>query len=156
MKHLRRFNESLKLDELKDFCETYLAYLMDEGFEVKFDEPDDYDKSTHIWLEKKGDKEIVPNSGIYRSVPFSWDEVKDSFIPFVIMLSKNYEMCIDHSEMEKGKSIVVNTTSSDNFEFSVDEIKGSDSKVMPWGSTISDDLSEELINSIAIVIKDNN
>ena len=35
MKHLRRFNESVnKEEELQDFCETYLAYLLDDGFEV--------------------------------------------------------------------------------------------------------------------------
>jgi hypothetical protein len=34
MKHLRRFDESLK-DELQDFCDTHLAYLIDEGFKVR-------------------------------------------------------------------------------------------------------------------------
>jgi len=34
MKHLRGFNESLNKEELQDFCETYLAYLLDDGFEV--------------------------------------------------------------------------------------------------------------------------
>lgn len=154
MKHLKRFNEGIDQYELKDFCETYLAYLLDNGFELKFDEPDYYDNNVNIWLQKKGDIEVVSNSGIYRSVTFEWNEVKNIFIPFLVMLSKNYKMCLDHSEMERGKCIVVNTENSDNFEFSVDEIKESDSKVMPWGSTISDDLSESPINSIGIVIKE--
>ena len=37
MKHLKRFNESLndnEVDELRDFCETSLAYLLDEGYQV--------------------------------------------------------------------------------------------------------------------------
>lgn len=32
MKHLKRFNEDLDDGGLKDFCETYLAYLLDDGF----------------------------------------------------------------------------------------------------------------------------
>ena len=38
MKHLRRFNESLQLKELEDlmdFSENCLAYLLDEGFELE-------------------------------------------------------------------------------------------------------------------------
>ena len=49
MKHLKRFNESLEpveVDELKDFCETYLAYLLDEGFVVDI-------KSAHGWCKVK-------------------------------------------------------------------------------------------------------
>jgi len=34
MKHLRRFNESINRDELKDFVEDCLASLLDEGFHV--------------------------------------------------------------------------------------------------------------------------
>ena len=43
MKHLRSFNEGLK-DELQDFCETNLAYLIDDGFKVRISkfEGDDY------------------------------------------------------------------------------------------------------------------
>ena len=39
MKHLKKFNESreelkLQKEELQEFCEMYLAYLTDEGFEL--------------------------------------------------------------------------------------------------------------------------
>jgi len=34
MKHLRKFNESLNKEELQDFCDTYLAYLLDEGYSI--------------------------------------------------------------------------------------------------------------------------
>jgi hypothetical protein len=39
MIYLRRFNESLEnyLDQLKDFCESNLVYLLDEGFQLKYD-----------------------------------------------------------------------------------------------------------------------
>ena len=42
MKHLKRFNESVTQEDLQDFCESSLAYLMDEGFTIKIydgDEP---------------------------------------------------------------------------------------------------------------------
>ena len=38
MKHLKRFNESLndnEVDELRDFCETSLAYLLDDGYRIQ-------------------------------------------------------------------------------------------------------------------------
>ena len=38
MKHLRKFNEGLssnEFNELKEFCENCLAYLLDEGFELE-------------------------------------------------------------------------------------------------------------------------
>ena len=44
MKHLKKFsamhslleqsNESLNKEELQDFCDTYLAYLLDEGYSI--------------------------------------------------------------------------------------------------------------------------
>jgi hypothetical protein len=39
MKHLKRFNEGFEpneVEDLKDFCNNTLAYLLDDGFEVKF------------------------------------------------------------------------------------------------------------------------
>jgi len=39
MKHLKKFNESLQpneVDELKDFCETSLAYLLDDGIKLVY------------------------------------------------------------------------------------------------------------------------
>jgi len=39
MKHLRKFNEKLSDDfisELKEFCETHLAYLLDEDFSIGY------------------------------------------------------------------------------------------------------------------------
>lgn len=158
MKYLRKFNEVVSQDfllDLRDFCESHLAYLLDEGFVIKIDEPDEYNQSITIFLEKKGNKEVVQNSGVYVSIPFTWDEVKDYFIPLIISLSKEYRMCLDHDELEEGKCVVVNTINSDNFEFNIEELISSDDEIMGWRKTISDDLSESPINSIAFVIKQN-
>lgn len=79
MKHLRRFNESLNKEELQDFCETYLAYLLDNvAFKVYVSR-----HSNTISLVKKTSDNL--NSPEFL---FTWDEIKDYFIPFLHMLSK--------------------------------------------------------------------
>jgi hypothetical protein len=77
MRFLRKFNEAVNKKELKEFCEMYLAYLIDEGFEI----------------------EIVSEDGLefvriydYQDRPFQWSEVKDHFIPFLRMLELNYNL----------------------------------------------------------------
>jgi len=85
MKHLRRYNESLddtEVDELKDFCETSLAYLMDEGFEISCTE------NKYLYLS-------LPGKQLRYSLakdPFDWNDIKDHFIPFVQLLSRRYEL----------------------------------------------------------------
>lgn len=97
MIYLKSFNESKsrkfgfmakpeegELDELKDFCETNLAYLVDEDFVVEVS--NDYThKNFHISILKEGSK--------YKG--FTWDEIKDYFIPFLTHLSRKYEICYE-------------------------------------------------------------
>lgn len=86
MKYLKRFNESLSNDftlDLKDFCEGYLAYLLDEGFEVDVQHmysKDKYKHDFHLITIKKLDKLS------------KWEEIKDYFIPFISVLSKEYNL----------------------------------------------------------------
>jgi hypothetical protein len=77
MRFLRKFNEAVNKKELKEFCEEYLAYLIDEGFEI----------------------EIVSEDGLefvriydYQDRPFQWSDVKEHFIPFLRMLELNYNL----------------------------------------------------------------
>jgi len=65
MKYLKKFNESLSSDftlDLKEFCESYLAYLLDEGFEVdvqhRYNNTKEYKHDYHFitmndWVEKE-------------------------------------------------------------------------------------------------------
>lgn len=96
MKHLRRFNESINKDELVEFCENYLAYLLDKDFNIEY-----IGKKSHTMPGNKDleDSEIISLKKGYRhdgmaiadpSLMFSWDEIKDHFIPFIHMLSKQY------------------------------------------------------------------
>lgn len=80
MKYLKRFNESVDFQErLKDFCETHLAYLLDEGFEVVLQD-----------LDETYDSEIIVKRD--DNVTFTWNEVKDHIVPFIIHLNKEYEL----------------------------------------------------------------
>ena len=90
MKHLKKFNESLQpveVDELKDFCETSLAYLLDDGYQVSVSMRDKvkYPEKQHtiVSLGLKG------NMG-YRL--FDWNDIKDYYIPFLQMLVRRYEL----------------------------------------------------------------
>jgi hypothetical protein len=89
MRYLKTF-ESIDLEKnLRDFCETYLAYLLDSDFELSViwnghgylgREEDDY----NINLCKLDDYSSATG--------FTWNEVKDSYIPFLHMLDKDYEI----------------------------------------------------------------
>ena len=86
MKHLKMFNESLndyEVVELKDFCETSLAYLMDEGFDISCDD----NQYLHLSLPGKSPTEY----GTAKD-EFYWNDIKDHFIPFLQLLSRRYEL----------------------------------------------------------------
>jgi hypothetical protein len=90
MKHLKRYNESLnnnETEELLDFCETSLAYLMDDGFEISCDD----NKYINLYLPGKSPYGANPNA-IKIKDPFDWNDIKDHFIPFLQLLSKRYEL----------------------------------------------------------------
>jgi hypothetical protein len=99
MKHLRRFNESLK-DELQDFCDTHLAYLIDEGFKVRISkfEGDDFHQ---IMIGYATD-----GSG-YGSNNSLWSEMKDQILPFLHFLLKDYELYYDN-DSEPAMGIIYN------------------------------------------------
>ena len=101
MKHLKRYNESLTTDEvekLKDFCETSLAYLLDDGYNVsvsiRFEPRWDHNKvkypgKNHVIVSLG--KESFENTWTDYDL-FDWNDVKDYFIPFLQMLVRRYEL----------------------------------------------------------------
>ena len=102
MKHLKRFNESVedvKRQELQEFCESYLAYLIDKGFkvdiskfgldhetgyfqEIKFT----YDNNYFLWDRTEEGDSYNRSHNISNRIK----EVKDDFIPFLQMLDNKY------------------------------------------------------------------
>ena len=84
MKHLKKFNESLTTDEfeeLKDFCETSLAYLLDEDLDISFRQ-NLYNTRVTLYI---GDLSMLDHL-------FKWNDVKDYYIPFLQMLVRRYEL----------------------------------------------------------------
>ena len=86
MRHLRKFNEDLSEEDIRDFCESSLAYLMDEDFTIKILNSERPFSSLvkgefNIWLQKDNVKSF-----------FKWDDVKDYYIPFLQLLSNRYDI----------------------------------------------------------------
>lgn len=117
MKHLRRFNESLQLKELEDlmdFSENCLAYLLDEGFELELvdrygREPNDpsYDEDTeYFWIDLYGPSITQPDE--YGAVPndrsYSWNQIKDYYIPFLKLINARYVL-VDPERSYKGDMV---------------------------------------------------
>ena len=97
MKHIKRFNENVNnfKEELRDFCETSLAYLMDDGGKVNITHifPKDY---YHVYINLEE--------------PKPWHEIKDQVMPFLIRLIRNYNV--------KGESTHYNTYNDIRFYLS--------------------------------------
>jgi hypothetical protein len=82
MKYLRSIFERLTDDEyyeLKEECETYLAYLLDDDFEV--------DMSKELWNNGAELFDIDIRNDNDR---FLWDDVKDQVIPLIELFRKGH------------------------------------------------------------------
>ena len=127
MKHLKRFNENIDTQELKEFVEDCLVYLLDEGFiidvEPAFKEPGSYD----VVLSIKG---VGPN----------WDKLSDHYIPFLQLLSKKYHLS-DANKFIEDKQVKVGSNYSGTTYYSYDEV-------------LNDKVKETRINFIVVRVTD--
>jgi len=148
MKYLKKIFENdlykqVDSDELKDFCETYLAYLLDDtSFKIEVIDTEKWN-SYIIWLGKTLNPRIQP---------FKWDEIKDSYIPFVTMLSREYDLNDEVLEQRGyGYSIIINFYSGNQLYVKADEIED-------WGGKLGGYLGTKFFNGngikeIGIVVK---
>jgi hypothetical protein len=94
MKYIKPFNESKEnlVEELQDFCETSLAYLIDDGYDISVTLRDKvkYPEKQHL-LVTLGLR-AKENTWLQDYDLFSWDDVKDHYIPFIQMLVRRYEL----------------------------------------------------------------
>ncbi len=78
MKHLRKIFENTTKEDLQDLCDSYFAYLYDEGFHIKIDGA--YMNQYIIIIVKP---KVEGNFSINGDQTFTWDEIKNQFIPFI-------------------------------------------------------------------------
>ena len=76
MKHLRSFNEGVNLEDIKYFCETSLAYLLDEGVTVRVSGYNKEEEEVTIDFHEK----------------MTWNECKDHVIPLLTRVVNKYEL----------------------------------------------------------------
>ena len=82
MKYLKSIFEAAgEKVELQDFCDMYLAYLIDDGFEVDFERLNGGFKDT-LTVSIKSEEGTTT----------SWDVIKDKLIPFLSILVKSYNI----------------------------------------------------------------
>jgi hypothetical protein len=87
MRYLKKFFESFDENVLQDFCETHLAYLLDEGYELYIG--DERGKKT-ISITIPSD--VSDEDGEYDTGEFEWNNIKDHFIPFLTHLNNKYKV----------------------------------------------------------------
>lgn len=80
MKYLKKFNENNNKEELIQFCNDYLSYLLDnDAYEYKIEQPAPiFEISYEITLKRKDNDK------------FDWDDIKDYFIPFTNVLNDEF------------------------------------------------------------------
>jgi hypothetical protein len=91
MKYLKRIFENLDKDELQDFCEMNLAYLLDDGdFRIDIEYFDDLIGQYLVVIKLVKMVELSP--GERMTTKYEWGEVKNYILPFIIQLNKNYSL----------------------------------------------------------------
>ncbi len=89
MKYIKLFEDHFE-NNIQDFCDTYLAYLKDEGFDIYINSSGWFDGQGEITILRRNENGFILDD-------YSWDEVRDHVIPFLQMLYKeyNYDKSID-------------------------------------------------------------
>lgn len=90
MKYLNRFNEGISWnkykEELQKFCDDYLAYLKDDGFNISVRLNANNKNIGFIYIDKDSSPFKTDNTS------FKWNEVKYDFITFLNELVKKYNL----------------------------------------------------------------
>ena len=98
MRYLKKFESKwwekvVDKDELKSSTESYLAYLLDEGFQVgiNLDRHEDDRGGIDLHLFKESSSFEVSDD-VYNY--FEWIDVKEHFIPFMKMFTREYSFSV--------------------------------------------------------------
>lgn len=86
MKYLIRFNESVDDGNVENYCKNCLAYILDNGFDINLS----YNiHSITLCFYRKDSRRTSP-ALVHTSKTFSWNEIKDDFIPFLESYNDKY------------------------------------------------------------------
>lgn len=114
MRYLKTF-ESIDLEsKLRDFSESYLAYLLDDGYVLNITQASDH----------SGGGGLPPNAFLIKlsnEIYFTWSDVKESYIPFLHMLNRDYNI-VDQSIMFYYRFTGNGTNFSSDTEFDIETI----------------------------------
>lgn len=98
MKYIRKFNETCiyktPFKDVIQFCKNCLAYIIDEGFDVKV-ESSKIDKSHKVIILIGKDFKREYWSTWSTDKKFNYSDIKDDFIPFLEELVRVYEIEMD-------------------------------------------------------------
>jgi hypothetical protein len=95
MKHLRKFNEAKAPDqsEISDLSKDYLAYLLDDDYSCDVQTGYEWSHTKEKITSKLATRIILQRyKDIYKIEKFLWNDVKDHFIAFIHLLSKDYNI----------------------------------------------------------------
>jgi hypothetical protein len=96
-------NETFDKSSIKDFCERYLAYLLDdEDYSIELTVP--RRGGTSFWTNSEGPQIAISKKGDL----IRWNDVKDHMIPFLTILNKEYN-CFSNIDFKIGSNFVDTT-----------------------------------------------
>jgi protein involved in ribonucleotide reduction len=140
MKYLKKFNESISEEDIKDFCENGLAYLVDNDLRIyvqKLRMAAIHSRKMTNQNENGCKTDYLLINMIFDDSSKDWSEIKDHIIPFLIRLKKDYTV-ITYKLREGGKIVeqqikfyidpndYSNEYYSSNFSFTLDQVINSD------------------------------
>jgi hypothetical protein len=107
MKYLKRIFESTTTEELQDFCETNLAYLLDDGeFDFPLEGSSSIFKNNNVLVRddvygKKfnGIQYMIHIKKSKLGERFKWIDVKEHIIPFLHVLNREYRISRDKIDL---------------------------------------------------------
>jgi hypothetical protein len=100
VKHLRKFNEGKEPDEseIYDLSKDYLAYLLDDDYSCDVQTGYEWSHTKEKLTSKLATRIILQRykNNSSKNEKLLWNNVKDHFIAFIHLLSKDYD--IDYFE----------------------------------------------------------
>jgi hypothetical protein len=138
MRYLRKYNESnsevLDEQEIQDFCEMNLAYLMDDGLKVLVS-PDYFDL-------KVIDYKVTLSFRLLANK--RWGQIKDHVIPFLTHLRNEYDLVAELGNMKVDYSQKVFLTNNIRVEIIGLESTFDGERYPDWFN-IDDIISEKIV-----------